>query len=71
MVRLNTAKNETVKEEMTVEIVLGALVDWFHGKVKNKVIKWIAIVIIFFIGFSLAFVEWSGQFSEWSGEVND
>ncbi len=56
---------------MTVEIVLGELIDWFHRRVKNKVIKWIAIVIIFFTGFSLAFVEWSGRFAEWSGEVND
>jgi hypothetical protein len=56
---------------MTMEIVLGELIDWLHRRFKNKVIKWIAIVVILVTGFSLAFAEWSGQFAEWSREVND
>jgi hypothetical protein len=52
---------------MTVEIVLGELIDWLHRRCRNKVIKWIAIVVILVTGFSLAFAEWSGVFAEWSG----
>jgi type IV secretory pathway VirB2 component (pilin) len=56
---------------MTMEIVLGELIDWLHRRFRNKVIKLIAIVVILITGFSLAFAEWSGQFAEWSREVND
>ena len=40
-----------------MEIVLGALGDWIYTAVKNRVVKWILIGLVFALGCYLSFVE--------------
>ena len=46
-----------------MEVVLGALIDWVHDAIRNRVIRWTLVIAVFSFGCFIAIAEWYAHFN--------